>query len=62
MEDQITDTVQLSLRIPREWLAELDQLALMRTIDTKRVTTRTDVVRSLIEAGLPVAEIVGQGE
>ena len=50
-----TDTLQLAVRIPREWLARLD--ALVPKIAQAGVqTTRTDAIRAALAKGLDALE------
>jgi hypothetical protein len=50
-----SDTVQLAVRIPREWLARLD--ALIPKIAQEGVqTTRTDAIRVALAKGLDALE------
>jgi hypothetical protein len=54
-----SDTVQVAIRIPREWLAKADELA--KRISRPGVTmSRTDALRAAIAAGFTVLE--GEGE
>ena len=54
-----SDTVQVAIRIPREWLAKADELA--KRISRPGVTmSRTDALRAAIAAGFAALE--GEGE
>jgi hypothetical protein len=58
VEDTTGLTTAVTVRIPSSWVVDLDQMAAMETIRTRKFHTKADILRKLIEAGLPEAELL----